>query len=68
METGEKCICQEDDWCNAFGQENFSVHRGMRLTVRDSMYVAGIQFLSFEETPKGNSYMSTGFKSLRSYN
>jgi hypothetical protein len=68
MEPGEKCICQEDDWCNAFGESNFSVSRGMRLVVKDSMFVAGTKFLSFEETPVGLFYMSIGFTPLRNYN
>lgn len=66
MEPGDKCICQEDDWHNAYGEEDFSVHCGMRLTVRDSVYISGTRFFSFEETPKGNYYLYLGFKPLRS--
>lgn len=66
MEPGDKCICQEDDWHNAYGEEDFSVHLGMRLTVRDSIYIAGTRFFSFEETPKGNYYLHLGFRPLRS--
>lgn len=68
MEPGEKCICQEDDWHNAFGEDDFSVHRGMRLTVTDSRHIGGSRFYSFEETPKGNFYLYLGFKPLRSLN
>lgn len=68
MEPGEKCICQEDEWFNAYGDTDFSVHRGMRLTVTDSMYIAGTRFYSFEETPEGNFYLYLGFKPLRSLN
>lgn len=67
MEPGEKCICQENDWYNAFGDTDFSVHRGMRLTIKSTRFVAGSQFLEFEETPAGNFYMSIGFNPLRSY-
>lgn len=68
MEPGEKCICQYDDWHNAFGEEDFSVNRGMRLTVLDTHNIAGTRFYSFEETPKQNFYLHLGFKPLRSLN
>jgi len=68
MEPGEKCICQEDDWHNAFGDQDFSLHCGMRLTVMDSKSVGGMSFYSFEETPSKNFYLGIGFKPLRSYN
>lgn len=68
MEPGEKCICQEDDWHNAFGDSDHSVHRGMRLTVLDTRNISGTRFYSFEETPKHNFYLYLGFKSLRSLN
>lgn len=66
MEPGDKCICQYDDWHNAFGEEDFSVNQGMRLTVLGSINVGGSSFYSFEETPEGN-YMGIGFNPLRSY-
>lgn len=68
MQPGDKCICQEDNWHNAFGDSDYSVHRGMRLTVTKSYYVGGVKFYSFEETPKGNGYMHIGFKPLRELN
>lgn len=68
MEEGEKCICQENDWHNAFGEKNFTVHRGMRLTVTGYVNVCGTRFYSFEETPEGNYYMHYGFKPMRSLN
>lgn len=68
MEPGEKCICQEDDWRNAFGDSDHSVHRGMRLTVLDTLNIAGTRFYSFEETPKHSFYLYLGFKPLRSLN
>lgn len=68
LDVGSKCICQEDEWYNAFGDKTVSVQRGMRLTVIDSKRVGGLSFLSFKETPKDNFYLSTGFRSLRSYN
>lgn len=68
MEPGDKCICQYDDWHNAFGESDFTVHCGMRLTVNDTLNIGGSQFLSFEETPRGNFYYHLGFKPLRSLN
>lgn len=68
MQKGDKCICQYDDWHNAYGDDDFSVHRGMRLTVSGSINVGGSSFLSFEETPKGNYYLALGFNPLRIYN
>lgn len=66
MEPSDKCICQENDWHNAYGDSDHSVHRGMRLTVLDSIYIMGTRFYSFEETPKGCYYMAIGFKPMRS--
>ncbi len=68
MEPGERCICQENDWHNAFGDTDYSLHRGMRLTVTGSRYIGGVQFYSFDEAPKDNWYMYNGFKPLRSLN
>lgn len=68
MEAGDRRICQEDDWHNAWGDSDVSVHRGMRLRVLEVRYVAGTRFFSFEETPKNNFYMALGFKPLRAYN
>lgn len=68
MQIGDRCICQEDDWHNAYGDSDYSVHRGMRLRVSDSRRIGGCDFFSFEETPKGNFYLSHGFKPLRAYN
>lgn len=68
MNPGEKCICQYDDWFNAFGETTTVVHRGMRLTVKDTHRVGGCTFLCFEETPEDSSFLSTGFKPLRSLN
>lgn len=66
MEPGDKCICQEDDWHCAFGDVDIVVHRGMRLRVSESRIICGQRFYTFEETPKGNYYLSLGFKPLRS--
>lgn len=68
MEPGERCICQENDWHNAFGDTDHSVHRGMRLTVVDSTFISGTRFYAFKETPEGNLYLHIGFTPLRSYN
>lgn len=61
-------ICQEEDWHNAFGDEDHFFSIGMRVTFLDSKYVGGIKFLSFHESPKDNWYMEGGFKSLRELN
>ena len=68
MEVGDKCICQENEWTNAFGKDDFTVRLGMRLVIKRVIYVAGSRFLSFEETPKDNYYLSMGFKPLRQFN
>lgn len=68
MEPGEKCICQEGDWHNAFGESDHTLERGMRLTVVSSIMVGGLRFYSFEETPEHNYYMYMGFKPLRQLN
>lgn len=68
MEPGEKCVCQENSWWNCFGEKSTAVHRGMRLTVIGSMYVAGTRFYSFKETPEDNFFMGIGFKPMRQLN
>lgn len=68
MSPGEKCICQEDDWHNAFGDADVSLHVGMRLTVRDTKNVHGTRFYSFDEAPEKNYYLCYGFKPLRNLN
>lgn len=68
MNKGEECICQEDDWFNAFGEQCFALHTGMRTTVTGTKYVGGLQFLMFKETPKDHWFMSAGFISIKEYN
>ena len=65
VEPGERCICQYDDWFNAFGDKTTVVSTGMRLTVRGSRRVGGVAFYSFEETPEDNYFLPTGFKPMR---
>lgn len=67
MQPGEKCICQYENWCCAFG-EGVPVSIGQRLTVAGSTRVGGVRFLSFEEMPDHCFYMETGFKPLRNLN
>ena len=67
MEDGERCICQYDDWYNAYGPVH-TVHQGMRLTVIKSMFIAGTRFYAFKETPEGAYFLNTGFKPMRSLN
>ena len=68
MTIGDKCICQCDDWVNAFGDKTTVVHCGMRLTVRKTITVGGVRFYEFEETPEGTSFLAMGFKPLRHLN
>lgn len=68
MEPGDKCICQYDEWYPAFeGGKAMPLSKGQRLTVRDSIYIGGARFYLFEGIEKA-SYLSTGFKPLRSLN
>lgn len=68
MEPGEKCICQENEWFNAYGETSTMVSLGMRLTVSGSVYIAGTRFYTFEETPKDNFFLCLGFKPIRNLN
>lgn len=68
MEPGEKCVCSFDKLYNAFGEKTEAVHLGMRLTVTDSMYIGGMRFYSFEQTPDNNWYMASAFTPLRRLN
>lgn len=68
MNEGERCICQYDDWYNAFGDRSDALSKGMRLTVIGSHRVGGMTFYSFKETPEGNSYLGTGFTPMRNLN
>lgn len=65
MVEGERCICQHDDWFNAFGETTNAVHTGMRLTVVASKRIGGATFYAFKETPEDNFFLSTGFKPMR---
>lgn len=68
MEIGERCICQEDDWFNAFGDTTTAVHTGMRLTVVASKRIGGATFYAFKETPEDHFFLSYGFKPMRNLN
>ena len=68
MTEGETCICQENDWYNAFGETCTAVHRGMRLTVIASKRIAGSVFYAFKETPKDHFFLGIGFKPMRTLN
>jgi hypothetical protein len=68
MEPGERCICQYDDWYNAFGDRSEAMSKGMRLTVKGSTRVGGCRFYTFAETPDDACYLAEGFKPLRSLN
>lgn len=68
MEPGAKCICSYHELYNAFGEKTEALHRGMRLTVTGSMYIAGSRFYSFEQTPDDNWYVAEAFTPLRSLN
>lgn len=68
MEPGETCICQHDDWYNAFGDKTEAVHRGMRLKVTGRRNIGGSVFFTFEEVEKGNWFLGVGFKPMRTLN
>lgn len=69
LDEGDKCICQTDGWFPCFGDGPFlALKAGDRLTVSDIRNIAGMRFLSFDETPDGHFYMATAFKPLRSLN
>lgn len=67
MEPGERCICQYDEWWNAFGDQYTMLSCGDRLTVSGSKRVGGISFYEFREHP-GQWFMHDGFKPLRNLN
>lgn len=68
MKPGERCICQYDNWFNAFGDKCDALMKGTRLTVAGSRRVGGATFYSFKETPEDNSYLGTGFTPMRNLN
>lgn len=67
MEPGERCICQHDEWWNAFGDKYTKLMRGDRLTVSGTKRVGGISFYEFAEHPE-QFFMQSGFKLLRNLN
>lgn len=67
-EPGSKWICQYDEWWNAHGSKSEALHRGMRLTLKETYRLGGALFLRFEETPEDHGYLSTGFVPLRALN
>lgn len=68
MDIGEKCICQCDDWFNAFGETTTVLQTGMRLTVAKTRMVNGLRFYGFEETPGDNFFLYDGFRPMRELN
>lgn len=68
MEKSDVCICQEDEWFNAFGETTTLLKRGMRLTVSGSYRVAGSAFYRFRETPAECAFLAIGFKPMRELN
>lgn len=67
FEPGVKCVCQSEDWYNAFGEKTVMVPVGTRLVLTKRVRVHGCMFLEFDEFPN-LQFLSTGFKSLRSMN
>lgn len=65
MSPGEKCICQCDDWVNAFGQGTTICPVGARLTVKERRLIGSLRFLSFAELPEDHFFLIDGFKPLR---
>jgi hypothetical protein len=68
MNEGDKCICQENDWWNAYGEKSTMLSRGMRLTVARRRVINGLLFYHFQETPGDNCFLASGFKPLRALN
>lgn len=68
MEPGERCICQHPDWHSAFGNVDYTLEIGQRLTVKQTSRVGAAIFYYFEETPDDCCFLSIGFKPLRSLN
>jgi hypothetical protein len=68
MDVGDRCICQYEEWFNAFGAGRTMLTVGQRMTVIETRRVGGAQFLAFEETPKDNYFMADGFKPMRELN
>lgn len=68
MEPGERCICQHDDWWNAFGEKKHVLNRGDRLTVAGSVRIGGARFLHFKEVEEELYFLETGFVPLRRLN
>lgn len=67
MNIGDKCICQEDEWYNAFGDTTEMLKAGMRLRIVGSRRIGGCDFFEFEGH-EGNYFLSHGFKPLRGLN
>jgi len=68
VQKGDKCICQHDDWWNAYGDRSEALHCGMHLTVSGRKTIYGQLFYSFEEAEDDNWFWSQGFKPMRSLN
>ena len=68
MEAGAKCICQREDWVNAFGQTTTILHTGMRLQVRERRRIEGLIFYSFVDLPEDHFFLAEGFKPMRELN
>ena len=67
FEPGVQCICQSENWYNAFGEKTVMIPVGTKLVLTKRMRLHGAMFLEFDEYPK-LQFLSTGFKSLRSLN
>lgn len=67
MTIGEQCICQEDEWYNAYGETTTAVQRGMRLHIVGTKRVGGCGFLEFKGL-EGLFFLAHGFRPLRAYN
>lgn len=68
MDVGDKVICQYDEWWNAFGEKQEVLSRGQRFIISETKNVGGTSFLAFEEGPKDNFYLFSGFTPMRNYN
>ena len=67
FEEGDKCIYQYNNWFNAYGDLVMKLNLGDRVTVSGSHRIGGAIFLRFKEYPE-YSFLSTGFKSVKTLN
>ncbi len=68
FDVGNTVICQHDRFFNAFGDHTEMLHKGQRLTIKQTKRIGGATFLEFDEAEKDNWFLQTGFKPMRALN